>query len=103
MGETKVTFEYIQHVGPRFIQGGVTLKFEPADRFIFHSNAQWPTADNYDVPVEQGVKLALASRGRLCYRCTLEAIQWHDLNSSAIGFERAAKAAAIGFLESCSD
>jgi hypothetical protein len=103
IGETTVAFEYTQHVGPRFIHGGVTLKFEPADRFIFHSIAQWPTSDNYDASVEQGVKMALASRGGLCYRCTLEAIKWHDLDSSAIGFERAAKAATIGLLESCSD
>jgi hypothetical protein len=78
IGETTVTFEYAQHVGPRFIHGGVTS-------------------------VERGVKMALASRGGLCYRCTLETIKWHDLDSSAIGFERAAKAATIGLLESFGD
>jgi hypothetical protein len=101
IGETKVTFEYAQHVGPRFIHGGVTLKFEPANQFAFHSIVQWPTADNYAASVENGVRLALASRGVIdCYRCTLEAIKWHDHDSSATGFERAARAATIGLLES---
>jgi hypothetical protein len=101
IGETKVTFEYIEHVGPRLIQGGITLRFEAATRFAFDSVVQWPTTDNYAASVEHGVRLALASRGVIdCYRCTLEAIKWHDHASSATGFERAAKAATIGLLES---
>jgi hypothetical protein len=68
ISETQVTSEYRQHVGGRMIHGGVTLKFESADRFIFHSIVQWPTADNYDVSVEHGVRIALTNCGALnCY------------------------------------
>ena len=101
IGCTRVTFEYSRVVGPKSNHGGVTLRFGPATEFAFRSSARWPAGDDYTAFVERGVRSALESRGVLDqHDCTLEAITWNDVDSCAVGFERAARAATIGLLES---
>jgi hypothetical protein len=93
-GQVVVTFEYSRHVGPKYVHGGVSLRFDWLQPYSFESRAQWP-ADNYDAHVRAAVECGLQERcGALdMCRVVLESIAWHEVDSCAIGFERAARAA----------
>jgi hypothetical protein len=82
-------------MGPRFEHGGVRLLFDALQRYSFESRAQWPTGDNYDAQIRAAVESVLLERCGALDRCrvVLEDIIWDEVNSCAIGFERAARAA----------
>ena len=94
--ETEVTFEFLRHVGPRFIHGGVTLRFEASEEYEFVTRATWPTTDNYENAVREAIEdVLLRQLGKLKgTKVVLERIRWDPINSSENGFRRAARAAA---------
>jgi hypothetical protein len=99
--ETEVTFEFRRHVGPRFIHGCVTLRFESSPGYAFSSHAQWPQAENHDAAVREAVEQVLIERlGTLDgTKVVLSSIRWDPVNSSESGFRRAARAATIATFE----
>jgi hypothetical protein len=97
----RASFEYSRHLGPRFMHGGVELRFESGDSFSFSSNASWPSPDNYETAIRQGVEGVLMERfGALsAVRVTLEGVSWDPINSCEAGFRCAARAATIACLD----
>jgi hypothetical protein len=89
-----VTFEYSRHMGPKFVHGGVSLRFDSSQPYSFESRVRWP-ADNYDAHVRAAVESVLLERCGVLDMCrvVLESIAWHEVDSCALGFERAARAA----------
>ena len=81
-------------MGPKFEHGGVRLRFDSLRPYSFESRAQWPD-DNYDAEVRAAVEHVLLERCGALDRCqvVLEDIIWDVVDSSAIGFEKAARAA----------
>lgn len=100
-GFVTVGLEYSRVVGPRAIQGGVTLKFEPADSYKFTSTAVWPSPDDFTLDVERGVRTALSQQGTGADQtsCELVAVKWDKVNSCAVGFETAARLATRSAFE----
>jgi hypothetical protein len=94
--DVKVTFEFSRHLGPRFIQGGVTLRFASSASFVFLSLAKWPN-DNLDTAVREAIEEVLIKKiGTIdTTKVILEAIVWDPINSSESGFRKAARAATI--------
>lgn len=94
---TQVTFEFLRHVGPRLVHGGVTLSFQASSQYEFVSQSQWPEADNYDSAVREGVEHVFMQRyGTLSgVKVILEQISWDSINSSKSGFHHAAVAATL--------
>ncbi len=92
---TEVSFEFLRHVGPRFIHGAVRLVFHEAAEFSFVSQAEWPPGENHDSAVSCAVQEVLAANGSrsLNTRVVLRSITWDPINSSESGFQRAARAA----------
>ena len=95
-GYITVSFEYSRNIGPKCIQGGVTLSFEPAESYSFCSEAKWPSTDDYSDSVRRAVEAVLVRRnGSLpLVRATLAAIAWHAVDSCELGFYTAARIAA---------
>ena len=93
-GQVVVTFEFSRHMGPKYEQGGVRLRFDSLRPYSFESRAQWPT-DNYDAQVRAAVERVLLERCGTLHMCqvVLEDIVWDEVDSCAIGFEKAARAA----------
>ena len=98
--ETEVSFAFRRHVGPRFVHGGVTLTFQASERFMFLSQVTWPDEQLDDV-VAQEVRAVLADVGpeHEAMLVVLKAIEWDEMNSSASGFTRAARAATLAALQ----
>jgi hypothetical protein len=101
LGEVEVTVSYLRHVGPRYIQGGVTLRCHIADAYSFESLATWPHEESYAATVEDVVTAELQRRlGALpTARIQLTQIVWDDVNSSQEGFRRAAAGAVSALLD----
>jgi hypothetical protein len=86
---------YRIHIGPRYIYGALTLAAQPADTFAFISAVTWPE-DNYDSYVLDGILDVLVPfdiQPLLGATFVLQAIEWHDVDSAAVGYYRAAKEA----------
>ncbi len=100
-GYITVSFEYSRIAGPKRTHGGVTLSFEPAERYLFSSKAEWPSTDNYADTVRRAVEAVLLRKaGSLpAVRATLTAITWHDIDSCESGFQTAARIAAEAAFE----
>jgi hypothetical protein len=100
-GQVEVTVEYLRHVGPRLVHGGVTLSFDSLQPYSFSSEASWPGGDNYESAVRQGVEGELLRHlGSLTRtRVVLKRISWDSVSSCQAGFERAARAATSAAFE----
>ena len=101
LGQVQVTFSYSRHVGPAVIHGGLTLQFDSLRPYSFVSRVQWPSTDNYETSVRDAVEHALRERqGHLdSTSVVLVRIEWDDVNSCPLGFERAAAAATRAAFE----
>jgi hypothetical protein len=99
LGFVTVGCEYSRIVGPRAIQGGVTLKFEPAGSFEFTSAAVWPTGDDFTRDDERGVRAALGDKGAEQTSCKLVALKWDSISSCSLGFETASRLATLAAFE----
>jgi hypothetical protein len=97
LGQIEVTFEFSRHVGPRFVHGGVTLSFDALKPYSFSSHATWPTGDCYESAVRSEVESVLIEKlGSLeSVQVVLKSVSWHPVNSCQVGFQRAARAAAL--------
>jgi hypothetical protein len=74
----------------------VTLAAVPAESFSFMSVVAWPTRDNYDDAVREAafdVLLCSGPHNATGIALRLDAIQWHDVDSCAVAFYWAARAA----------
>jgi hypothetical protein len=100
-GQVQITFSYSRHVGPTFIHGGLTLQFDSLRPYSFVSRAQWPSTDNYETSVREAIEHVLRERqGHLdSTSVVLVRIEWDDVNSCPLGFERAAVAATRAAFE----
>lgn len=100
-GQVEISLRYYRHIGPTFIHGGVTLRFDSLQPYGFASTAQWPTTDNYESTVQKAVEKVLKERqGHLeTTQVVLTAIEWDKINSCADGFRRAATAATRAAFE----
>ena len=98
-GHIVVSFEYSRVVGPRSIQGGLTLRFFDATSFEFFSSAVWP-AEDLTALVKETVRSVLAERNSLkSTGCELVSVRWDSVNSCRSGFEAAARMAANSAFE----
>ena len=100
-----LTHIYRFHTGPRYIYGALTLAAQPADTFVFRSLVRWPD-DTYDSSVLDGVLdvlVAFDMHPLLGATFVLQAIEWHDVESAAVGYYRAAKEATRQILRLDSD
>ena len=100
-GQVTFTFVYSRHVGPTFMHGGLTLKFDSLRPYAFVTRADWPSAANYDASIREAVEEVLRERqGHI--RSTLVVltqIEWDDIHSCEVGFRRAAMAATRAAFE----
>ena len=66
-----------------------------SDRIRSNRARQWPATDNYEAQIRAAVESILLERCGTLDRCqvVLEDIMWHDVDSCAAGFEKAARAA----------
>src|SRR5207249_11436772 len=85
-------------LGPRGQFAVVVLWGEPAPAFAFESLAKWPEpACDYTLAVLDGILDELFATDLVHVvanvRFTLESIQWHDVDSSAVAFYHAARGA----------
>jgi hypothetical protein len=76
----------------------VYIRGEPAAEFSFTSVAQWPGSEcDYTMAVLDGIldELFAVDLGHVPARVkfTLERIEWHDVDSSAVAFYHAARGA----------
>lgn len=94
-GQVLVAFEYSRHVGPKYIHGGVRLCFDSSQPYSFESRVQWPEGANYEALVRATVESVLNERCGSLDRCrvVLEDIVWDEVNSCALGFQKAARTA----------
>jgi hypothetical protein len=93
-----VRFKFTRNLGPRGQFAVVHLRGEPAQAFAFSSVAEWPSPeDDYTIAVLDGIldELFAADLGHVAAQVqfTLEKIEWHDVDSSAVAFYHAARGA----------
>ena len=98
-GEVRVALHFARHLGPRYAQAGVTLRFEVDSTFSFASEAKWPDMD-CTAQVREGVEGALLDHlGKLpAARVILETVEWHEIDSFPKAFAQAARAAVAASL-----
>ena len=48
LGQAKLTVCYRRHLGPRFMDGDLTLSCDFAPEYRFESRAEWPEGVNFD-------------------------------------------------------
>jgi hypothetical protein len=100
-----VRFKFTRPLGPRGQFAVVYLCGEPAEAFAFTSVAEWPGPGcDYTVAVLDGIldELFAVDLGQVAARVqfTLEKIEWHDVDSSAVAFYHAARGAVREILGS---
>jgi hypothetical protein len=91
-------FKFTRALGPRGQFAVVHLRGEPATAFAFTSVAEWPSSKcDYTAAVLDGIldELFAVDLGQVAARVqfTLEKIEWHDVDSSAVAFYHAARGA----------
>jgi hypothetical protein len=91
-------FKFTRALGPRGEFAVVYMRGEPAAEFSFTSVAQWPGPKcDYTLAVLDGIldELFAVDLGHVPARVqfTLEKIEWHDVDSSAVAFYHAARGA----------
>lgn len=96
-GQVEIDFQYSRHLGPRFIQGAVTLQFDSLQPYKFTSTANWPTSANYDEVIRIVVEETLIEiQGHLhSPSVLLKNIKWNEIASCESGFQRAARIATL--------
>src|SRR5262245_66137890 len=101
LGEVEVTVSYRRHTGPRYMAGGVTLRFELADQYSFHSTAVWPSGTDYSTAIGQAVATELERQLGVLpnARIVLTQVEWDKIDSSEIAIRRAAAAAVKSALD----
>jgi hypothetical protein len=100
-GQVEINFTYRRHLGPKFIHGGVTLKFDSFQPYSFASSVVWPESGNYEKYVQEGVEKALIEMAGTLDRTevVLVGIDFDEVDSTPYGFRSAAYAATrIAFL-----
>ena len=93
LGQIKISFQFSEHVGPRFIAAGLTMRLEYADDYKFVSNAVWESED-YTEAVERGVLDGLIESEidpELGIHITLLQVDFDPIDSSWMAFYAAAK------------
>lgn len=94
-GLTTVGYEWNTVLGPRSEYAKVVLKITSNEEFKFVSRVTWP-GESYDTWVLDGIIDALISTDHepmLLAQFELIEIGWHDIDSNAIAYYRAAKIA----------
>ena len=91
-------FKFTRALGPRGQFAVVQMRGEPAAEFSFTSVAEWPGPKcDYSLAVLDGIldELFAVDLGHVPARVqfTLEKIEWHDVDSSAVAFYHAARGA----------
>ncbi len=97
LGYIKISFQFSEHVGARFIAAGLTLRLEYADDYKFVSNAVWESED-YTKAVERGVFDGLIEseiNPELGIHITLLQVAFHPIDSSEMAFYAAAKSVVL--------
>ncbi len=100
-GIVEITISYRRYVGPMHVHGGLTLRFDSSRPYGFVSQVQWPNGDNYESAVRSAVEEELrAHQGALKSTLVqLTSIEWNEIDSSELGFRRAAAAATRAAFE----
>ncbi|HTG92205.1 MAG TPA: hypothetical protein VL866_06445 [Pyrinomonadaceae bacterium] len=96
-GQSKISFRYSEHLGPRCEAAGVSLVLITDDNYEFVSNAHWPEED-FVAAVERGVRDGLFEAGfdpDLGVSVLLEAVEYDPIDSCERAFYVAAKCAAL--------
>src|SRR5262245_30170627 len=98
-------FKFTRALGPRGQFAVVYMRGEPASGFSFSSTADWPESRcDYTVAVLDGIldELFATDLGHIpaLVKFTLEKIEWHDVDSSAVAFYHAARGAVREILGS---
>jgi hypothetical protein len=96
-GQIKISFQFSEHVGPRFIAAGLTMRLEYADDYKFVSNAVWES-DDYTEAVDRGVLDGLIESKidpELGIHVTLLQINFDPIDSSWMSFYAAAKSVVL--------
>ena len=91
-------FNFTRALGPRGQFAVVYMRGEPAAEFAFTSVAEWPGPKfDYTLAVLDGIldELFAVDLEHVAARVkfTLEKIEWHDVDSSAVAFYHAARGA----------
>ena len=96
-GQIQISFQYLEHLGPRSVGAGVSLRLLPHDCYKFVSAADWP-AESYSHAVEKGVREGLKESGfdpDMGINVLLEDINYDYIGSSEHSFYVAAKCAVM--------
>jgi hypothetical protein len=97
LGQIKISFQFSEHVGPRFITAGLTVKLEYADDFKFVSNVVWES-DDYTEAIERGIFDGLIESEidpELGIHITLLQVDVDPIDSSEMAFYAAAKSIVL--------
>ena len=91
-------FKFTRALGPRGQFAVAYMRGEPAAEFSFTSVAEWPGPKcDYTLAVLEGIldELFATALGHVpaLVKFTLEMIEWHDVDSSAVAFYHAARGA----------
>jgi hypothetical protein len=83
------------------VHGGLTLRFDSLQPYAFVSQARWPSTDNYETIIREAVEHVLRERQGHMDSTLVELthIEWDEVASCAIGFQRAAAAATRAAFE----
>jgi hypothetical protein len=100
-GQVEITLRYSRHVGPKHVHGGLTLQFDSLQPYAFVSSAQWPSTDNYETSIREAVEQVLQERQGHTESTlvVLTHIEWDEVASCEVGFQRAAAAATRAAFE----
>ncbi|WP_456617337.1 hypothetical protein [Bradyrhizobium sp. P5_C12] len=100
-GQVETTFRYHRHVGPKYIHGCLTLRFDSSRPYAFLSHAHWPAGDNYEAAIRGVIEETLREyQGHIdSTHVVLVGIEWDDVASCEIGFRKAAAAATRAAFE----
>ncbi len=94
---TEVSINVRCNTGPRWKDGGVTLRIQPSDRFEFSSDVAWPDGDSLESFVLEGIRDGFVHALGSVPPClvTLTSIEYHPVSSCGIGFRTSARQAVI--------
>jgi hypothetical protein len=95
----KATEEFRRHTGPRCLFGKVTLSATPAAEFSYMSRVRWPAGEQaqlFEDCVLDGILDVLVIEQTypvLGVAVALEKMDWHEVDSCALGYGMAARQA----------
>jgi hypothetical protein len=84
-----------------YVHGGLTLQFDSLKPYAFVSRAHWPSTANFETSIRAAVEEVLRERqGDIeSTLVVLTKIEWDDIASCEVGFQRAAAAATRAAFE----